>query len=69
MLKFSSVTAARAHPPMIGRRERYTGTGNVSPRRNLDTKTLNAGSALLIMCVNDTATFDILTVAATCPIV
>jgi hypothetical protein len=31
--------------------------------------TLKAGSALLMMCVNDTATLDILTVAATCPIV
>jgi hypothetical protein len=69
ILKFSSVTAARAQPPMIGRRERYTGIGNVSPRKNLDTKTLNAGSALLIMCVNDTATLDMLTVAATWPIV
>jgi len=37
----------------------------MTPRRNLDTKTLNAGSALLIMCVNDTATLDMLTVAAT----
>ena len=69
MLKFSSVTAARAHPPMIGNSDRYTGTGKVSPNRNLDTNTLKAGSPLLIMWVNDTATFDMLTVAATCPIV
>lgn len=54
---------------MIGTRERYTAGGKVSPKRNLETSTLNAGSPLLMMCVNDTATFDMLTVAATCPIV
>jgi 3-keto-L-gulonate-6-phosphate decarboxylase len=37
--------------------------------KNLETKTLKAGSPLLMMCVKETATFDILTVAATCPIV
>lgn len=37
--------------------------------KSLETKTLNAGSPLLMMCVKETATFDILTVAATCPMV
>lgn len=69
MLKLSSVTAARAQPPIIGSRDKYTETGKVSPNRNLETNTLKAGSPLLMMCVNETATFDILTVAATCPIV
>jgi hypothetical protein len=54
---------------MIGRREKYTDGGKCSPRKNLETRTLNAGSPLLMMCVNDTATFAMLTVAATCPIV
>lgn len=65
----SSVTAASAHPPIIGRSDKNTGTGNVSPNKNLETKTLKAGSPLLIMWVKETATFDMLTVAATCPIV
>jgi hypothetical protein len=69
MLKFNSVTAARAQPPMIGTNERYTGTGNVSPSKNRDTITLKAGSALLIIWVKETATLDMLTVAATWPIV
>ncbi|GER56582.1 protein-export protein SecB [Striga asiatica] len=68
MLKLSSVRAARPHPPIIGRRDRYTDGGKVSPSMNLETKTLKAGSPLFIMCVNETATLDILTVAATCPI-
>ena len=37
--------------------------------RTLWTSTLKAGSELLMMCVKETATFDMLTVAATCPIV
>lgn len=69
MLKLSSVAAESAQPPIIGIRDRYTGTGKLSPNRNLETNTLKAGSPLLMMWVNETATFDILTVAATCPIV
>ncbi|CAL9057592.1 unnamed protein product [Musa banksii] len=44
-------------------------TRNLSPSTNLDTNTLNASSPLLIMWVNDTVTFDMLTVTATCPMV
>ena len=69
MLKLSSVTAASAQPPMMGINDKYTPVGNDSPKRRLETNTLKAGSPLLIMCVNETATFDMLTVAATCPIV
>lgn len=69
MLKLSSVTAARAQPPIMGTRDRYTGRGNVSPSNSLATRTLKAGSPLLMMWVKDTATFDMLTVAATWPIV
>jgi hypothetical protein len=64
-LKFSSVAAVKAQPPIMGIRDRYTGKGKFSPRRNLEISTLKAGSALLIMWVNETATFDMLTVAAT----
>jgi hypothetical protein len=46
-----------------------TGLGKCSPRKNLETSTLNAGSALLMMWVKDTATFAMLTVAATWPMV
>ena len=69
MLKLSSVTAASAQPPIMGINDKYTPAGNDSPKMRLETSTLKAGSALLIMCVNETATFDMLTVAATCPIV
>uniref|UniRef100_A0A7C8ZVR9 Uncharacterized protein n=1 Tax=Opuntia streptacantha TaxID=393608 RepID=A0A7C8ZVR9_OPUST len=69
MSKLSSVTAASAQPPMMGSNDMYTPAGNVSPSKNLETTTLKAGSALLIIWVNETATFDMLTVAATCPIV
>lgn len=69
MLKLSSVRAERAQPPMIGSRDKYTAGGNVSPKMNLETRTLKAGSPLLIIWVKETATFDMLTVAATCPIV
>jgi len=69
MLKLSSVAADNAQPPMIGTSDKYTGSGNVSPSKNLETNTLKAGSLLLIIWVKETATLDILTVAATWPIV
>eukprot|EP01018_Ginkgo_biloba_P003099 Gb_13331 [translate_table: standard] len=69
ILKFNSVAAAKPQPPIIGINDRYTGSEKLSPSKKRETMTLKAGSALLIMCVNETATLDILTVAATCPIV
>ena len=49
MLKFNSVAAARPQPPMIGKRERYVGKGKLSLKKNRETSTLKAGSALLII--------------------
>lgn len=68
MLKLSSVRAERPQPAMMGTRERKTPREKWLPMR-LWTTTLNAGSELLMMWVNDTATLDMLTVAATCPMV
>jgi hypothetical protein len=65
ILKFSSVAAVKAQPPMMGIRDKYTGKEKFSPRRTLEINTLKAGSALLIIWVKETATFDMLTVAAT----
>ena len=69
MLKLSSVRAARPHPPIMGRRESQVPSEKESNPRTLWTSTLKAGSELLMICVKETATFDMLTVAATCPIV
>lgn len=49
MLKLSSVAAESAQPPIIGKRDKYTGKGKLSPSINLETNTLKAGSPLLIM--------------------
>lgn len=49
MLKSSSVAADNAQPPITGTSDKYTGNGNVSPSKNLETNTLKAGSLLLII--------------------
>jgi len=68
MLKLSSVRAERPQPASDGDQGEEDSREKWLPMR-LWTTTLKAGSELLMMWVKDTATLDMLTVAATWPMV
>lgn len=67
-LKEASVMAAREQPKTMGRIESQTCNGYESPR-NEENRTEKTGSADLMTCVKETATFENETQAEIWPIV
>ena len=54
--KDSSVADARATPPMMGRRARYTGNAYTVPETRKEPAAEKTGSSVLMVWVRDTAT-------------